>query len=187
MTLRSIPDRFIPHFCVHCGAPMKQDPEIWNHFICTSDPDDRRHDAWPQSPHVSYVIPVDEEGCTYLIRRGIPPAIGGLCFPGGYDDFGDTGEETVIHEAQEEAQISLLYARDQMIYLGEWHELTGVTVRAFLARIHTINVAKFVPSNEATERIRIPINELKPEDLAFPGNRAALTRAIRPGQLRQLL
>ncbi len=173
-----IPERFAIYYCSRCGSDMRprQSTDDWNQYVCRSEPP---HSFWIQSPPVAYIIPVDQNRNTYLVRRGIPPAIGGLCFPGGYIDWGDTAEQTIVHETLDEACIRIDAKNDQKIYLGQWFESgPGVTATAFLVRIRTTQVEEFVPNKEATERIKVNIWDLDPEILAFNGNRLAFTAAL---------
>ncbi len=164
----------MPVFCDKCSAPIRErlPADDWNQYVCSENP---RHSRWVQSPPVAYAILLDEKGLTYLIRRGIPPAVGGLCFPGGYVDFGETPEETVNHEVQDEAGIDIEALKK--LYIGSWFEVAGVTVTCFLVRIRKHSVGEFVPSHESTERVAVDFRNLDPEILAFTANRLALQAA----------
>ncbi len=170
-----IPDRFIPTHCDRCGAQCRDriDSDDWNQYVCSANP---RHARWIQSPPVAYVILIDEFSNTYIVERGIPPAVGGWCFPGGYVDYGETAEETIVHETFGEACIRI--GGKRAIYLGQWFETgPGVTVIGFLVHIRRADANSFVPNTEATSRMAVNFWDMDPETLAFNGNRLALAAA----------
>ena len=137
-----------------------------NQFVCGQN---ATHQRWIQSPPVAYVIAVDENDDTYPVRRAIPPAINGICYAGGYVDFGDTAAETIIHESIDESCIDI--SGLSPAYLGQWFEEGGgVTVTGFLVRIHSSNIAPFVANAESSERLKWNIWDTTRDDLAFNGN-----------------
>lgn len=63
----------------------------------------------PDCGHVVYLNPVPSvavilfrEGRVLLVRRNIEPAIGLWCLPGGFIEAGETAEQAVVREVQEE-------------------------------------------------------------------------------------
>lgn len=175
--MKPVHPRLIPKFCEQCGAPMRdrRPEDKLNQFVCSAP---AAHERWIQAPTVAYVIPVDEHDNTYLVRRKIPPAIGGICFAGGYDDFGDTHVETIGHETPEEACIDI--SGLEAVYLGEWFEAgPGVMVTGLLVRTTSTNLLPFIENDEASERITRSVWSINREELAFNGNWLALEAARR--------
>jgi len=91
--------------CSYCGARFTEQ-EKWPRkcFIC-----------WNESyknpiPIVVAIIPVlSDEGYElgYLIeQRAIPPEVGGWAFPSGYVNFGETWQQAVVRELQEEVGLT---------------------------------------------------------------------------------
>ncbi|MCR4312031.1 MAG: NUDIX domain-containing protein [Candidatus Uhrbacteria bacterium] len=172
---------YMPKRCRRCDALLlpHREGDPHNKFVCSLD---EKHERWVQSGFVAYVIPLDPAEHAVVVRRGIPPAVGGLCFPGGYIDYGDTAEETVVHEAMDEACVKI--DPNELIYLGQWFEPgPGVLVMAFIAYVAHADVLEFdadkIPNHESTERLIVDIHEMKPTVLAFNGNRLALAAARR--------
>ena len=173
----TIHPRFVPLRCDKCEHPLRgwqEGKDDWNQFTCSNP--DTPHPRWIQSPPVAYAILLDEFGDTYIVKRGIPPAVGGWCFPGGYVDYGETAEETIIHETLGEACIRI--KGKKAYYLGQWFEPgPGVTVIAFLVHMRREDVDSFFPNTEATQRKALSFWDMDPTTLAFNGNRLALAAA----------
>lgn len=170
-----IPDRFIPRFCDQCASPIRDriETDDWNQYVCAANP---LHSRWIQSPHAACVILLDEFGYTYIVERGIPPAVGGWCFPGGYEDYGDTAEWTIVHEAFDEARARI--RGKKAIYLGQWFEEgPGVIVTGLLVHILRADMDAFIKSKEATRILRVRFRTMDPNTLAFNGNRLMLAAA----------
>lgn len=176
MSLSEIPDRFRPKFCSRCGCRVVPG-EKWNQFVCTNPGlKDGPHEHWIQSPHVAYVVIVDPAHRVCVVRRKIPPAIGKLCLPGGYVDFGDTPEESAIKETMDEANV-LLYGAELEFLASFYEPGPGVTVMGFLAFVRPYQIHPFVEDPETSERLWIPKDEIIEGTLAFNGNWLAFQRA----------
>ena len=173
----AIHPRFVPLRCDKCDHPLRawnEDKDDWNQYTCShpSTP----HMRWIQSPPAAYVILLDEDDMTYTVERAIPPAIGGWCFPGGYIGYGETAEQTIVHETLDEACARI--AGKKAAYLGQWFEEgPGVTVTGFLVRIKRADVDDFIPNKEATDRRATNFWQLDADGLAFNGNRLMLAAA----------
>lgn len=61
------------------------------------------------------LVPTEKDGKLGYIacKRAIPPFVGGIAFPGGFVNEGETGKQAVIREFSEEVGIDLGYT-------GEW-------------------------------------------------------------------
>ena len=173
----AIHPRFVPLRCNRCDHPLREwnpDKDDWNQFTCGNP--DGPHMQWIQSPPVAYVVLLNvDDYTTYTVERAIPP-IGEWCFPGGYVDYGETAEETIVHETAGEACIRI--AGKPVNYLGQLFEPgLGVTVIGFLVRINRADVDDFAPNKEATARREDIFWDLDPNILAFNGNRLMLEAA----------
>ncbi|HEY3294292.1 MAG TPA: NUDIX domain-containing protein [bacterium] len=87
-----------PRFCSRCGGSLVQQQR-----------DGRSRPVCPDCGHVVYLNPVPSvaailfrEGRVLLVKRNIEPGIGLWCLPGGFIETGETTEQAVVREVQEE-------------------------------------------------------------------------------------
>jgi 8-oxo-dGTP diphosphatase len=87
-----------PRFCSRCGGSLVQQQR-----------DGRVRPVCPVCGHVVYLNPVPSvaailfrEGRVLLVKRNIEPGIGLWCLPGGFIETGESAEQAVVREVQEE-------------------------------------------------------------------------------------
>jgi len=56
---------------------------------------------------VACVIPLEEDGSVWLLRRGFDPGAGLWTFPGGFVDLGESAEEAARREVMEELEVEV--------------------------------------------------------------------------------
>ena len=167
----------VPLQCDRCNHPLRdwRDREDdWNQFTCSNPTDP--HKRWIQSPHASYAIIVDEMDRTPLVIRAIPPAKGGECSPGGYNDFGVHPIHTIGDESLSEAYIDI----DDLpaVHLGTWVEAAGaVMVTYYLVRVHSSRISTFIKNKEASDRRMVSLWAHDITKLAFSANTHAFLAA----------
>ncbi|MEZ5274824.1 MAG: NUDIX domain-containing protein [Opitutaceae bacterium] len=109
-----------------------------------------------------------------LVRRARDPGKGMLSPPGGFLDFGETGEEAVVREIREETGLDVTIAG----YLGSFPNLyvyRGITYPTldlfFLCRVASFDGA--VALEEVESVVVVPWQNVKREEIAFESMRRA--------------
>jgi ADP-ribose pyrophosphatase YjhB (NUDIX family) len=112
-----------------------------------------------------------------LVRRAIPPGRGQWCFPGGFQEYGETPAETARREAREEAGVEVEVGRVLDVVLSTENPEKLVNLVAFLARpVEPVGVVERLrAADDVLEARFFPIDVL-PEDIAFANNRTILAR-----------
>jgi 8-oxo-dGTP diphosphatase len=87
-----------PRFCSRCGGSLVQQQR-----------DGRVRPVCPECGHVVYLNPLPSvaavlfrEGRVLLVKRNIPPGNGHWCLPGGFIEAGESVEDAVVREVEEE-------------------------------------------------------------------------------------
>jgi 8-oxo-dGTP diphosphatase len=95
------------------------------------------------------IVAVNREHKILLVRRSVEPGIGEWCLPGGFIEIGETPEQAIIRELQEEVGISLT----QLSFLGVGSHLNGyygdVIIIGFSAFIK--NQVAIIPGDDVSE------------------------------------
>ena len=105
------------------------------------------------------------------VRRGIEPQRGGLAFPGGFINLGETWQQAGAREAGEET--GLVIDPDEIQPFDVYSAPDGTLLIFGLARSRSIDdLPPFVPNIEATERLVIR----RPEDLCWERHTLAAIR-----------
>ncbi len=86
------------------------------------------------TPSAAAVI-TDDEGRILLTRRAVEPALGKWCLPGGFNEMGESLEETVIREVFEETGLNVVPVKlaDACFKQGGYYG--DVQVMCYIARI----------------------------------------------------
>ena len=90
-------------YCPECGQELER-----------RDQDGRVREVCPACSFVFYHNPVpgvavivEHEGGIVLVRRRVPPQLGGWCFPAGFLEAGESSEEAALRECQEETGLAV--------------------------------------------------------------------------------
>jgi ADP-ribose pyrophosphatase YjhB (NUDIX family) len=120
---------------------------------------------------VAAVIPRDEAGRVWLLRRGFDPGLGRWTFPGGFVDLGESVEEAARREVREELAIEV-----------ELGPLLGVYSSAEdrIVLVVFLGTALAAPQTtpEATEVRAFAPSEVPWDELAFWSTERALRDAL---------
>jgi ADP-ribose pyrophosphatase YjhB (NUDIX family) len=88
-------------FCSQCGTPVEE--QLFEGKLRPTCP--QCHYVAFADPKVAATVLVEYAGKLLLVRRGIEPARGLWCFPGGYVDFGEDPVAAAVRECREEARV----------------------------------------------------------------------------------
>lgn len=90
-------------FCPQCGHRLERREQAG-----------RMREVCPACGFIFYHNPVpgvavivEHEGGVVLVRRRYPPRVGGWCFPAGFVETGESGEETAVRECREETGLEI--------------------------------------------------------------------------------
>lgn len=110
-----------------------------------------------------------------LVRRGIEPGKGQWSFPAGFQDYGETTEQTAQREVFEETGLRIELARVLDVALSRENPHKLVNVVVYLARAVAGEPAA---ADDALEARFFPLEAL-PHDIGFESNRDILLRLQR--------
>lgn len=148
-------------FCPRCGQPA--DITFPRSLGCPHC----GYLAYYNPKPVAAVIPVDDQDRVILMRRGFDPRRGCWTFPGGFVELGESVEDAVRRETDEELRISI-----------ELRRLVGVYSRADDRVVLIVFLARAVgqphTSPEAIEVRAFAPSELPWGELAFWSTERAL-------------
>ncbi len=126
----------------------------------------------------------DDQGRILFVRRAKNPHQGKLGIPGGFVSPGESAEETVRREVEEELGLQL----GPLQYLASFpnvYPYRGIDYQVldlyFTGRVPSLE--KVVTSDEIAGYVLLPLAEVRLEDLAFDSLRAALQYLVRPNRM----
>lgn len=123
---------------------------------------------------VACTIPVDEQGCLWLLRRAFDPGRGRWTFPGGFVDLGESVEEAARRETREELEIDAELGALVGVYSRREDRVVLVVYRA-----RALGEAR--TTEEAAEVRAFAPEELPWDELAFWSTEAALRDLLASG------
>lgn len=121
------------------------------------------------------IVPVFQDGeiIGYLgIERAIEPFIGGLCFPGGYQDEGECFEQTAARELLEETGIQTSEGDWLLLYSAPANNNRVLVFLCLNYPIDAALVSSLKPNSEVTSFKIIDTTSV----LCFPLHQTALSR-----------
>jgi ADP-ribose pyrophosphatase YjhB (NUDIX family) len=114
------------------------------------------------------VILLDASERVLLVRRAHEPARGLLGFPGGFVDLGESGEQALRRELAEEVGLDVPELEFLCTFPNRY-SFAGVVYPTldlfFVARVESFDAAR--PLDGVMGLERVPVGELRPEELAF--------------------
>ena len=124
-----------------------------------------------KNPAPTVNIILEKEGKIVLVKRLIEPYLNKLALPGGYVDYGETVEDAVIREAQEETGLDVCLMEIVGVYSDPLRNPFKHTISTlFVANPLDLN---FKDSSEG-EVILFSLQEALKLDLAFDHNKMLL-------------
>jgi ADP-ribose pyrophosphatase YjhB (NUDIX family) len=152
-------------FCPRCGRPAEV--KFPRQIACLHC----GYSAYYNPKPVACAIPIDDDGNVILLRRGFDPGRGLWTFPGGFVDLGESVEEAVHRETDEELRIPI-----------EIKELVGVYSRAgdrvVLIVYRALARGRPQTTPEAVEVRSFAPDEIPWHELAFWSTELALRDAL---------
>jgi ADP-ribose pyrophosphatase YjhB (NUDIX family) len=152
-------------FCPRCGQPAEVD--FPRRIVCPHC----GYAAYYNPKPVGAAIPIDAEGNVILLRRGFAPGKGLWTFPGGFVDLGESVEDAVHREVDEELGIAI-----------ELGPLVGVYSRAEERVVLIVYRARAVgephTTPEAVEVSAFAPDDIPWDELAFWSTERALRDAF---------
>lgn len=118
-------------------------------------------------PVAVVIVPVDAG--VLLVRRAIPPYLGGLALPGGFIDYGESWQQAGAREVYEELGVIVLPDAIEHLWAASAPDST-LLVFGVAAPLRTAELPPFVPNSEASERLLV----VEPVELAFSLHTLAL-------------
>ena len=109
-----------------------------------------------------------------LVRRAIDPGKGRWGFPAGFQDYGETAEETARREVLEETGLEIDLLRVLSVELSSANPQKLVNLVVYLARPVA---GELSASDDALEARFFPLDQL-PGDIAFESNSVILERLL---------
>lgn len=159
-------------FCRRCGAPLTQ--KETGRYRCSNG-----HELFYKSGGVAIgLFLVDESNRVLLCVRGIDPGKGKLDVPGGFVEFGETLEEAIAREIQEELALAPnQYGRPQYLLSGmNEYPYAGEVLYPydmfFWARANA-NLA-IIAQDDVADAQWVSLDAINPDDFAFDTARMAL-------------
>jgi ADP-ribose pyrophosphatase YjhB (NUDIX family) len=167
------------NFCYLCGHSVEHritpDHSFWECPSCGQTYYDNPKPA-------SEIVLVDERGRAAVATRARDPYKGKFDLPGGFIDSGETLEEGIVREVQEELGLSP-DDYSAPVYLASAHadypwgrELTRVVTAAFTARIDS--TVKLTASDDVASVELMALSDLKREDFAWPTQYDRIKQAL---------
>lgn len=172
----SIPIQNAWKFCPCCGHPETPGSHP---FRCSATDCGYTHYFSPNTAVGALII--DDSGAMLFIVRGKDPGKGKLGLPGGFVDAGETAEESLVREIEEELSLKV----NQYEYLASFPNeyafggvVTPVTDLFFIAKVATLQGMKAQPGEIDGWKF-INANDVNATELAFDTHRLALEAYLR--------
>ena len=132
----------------------------------------------PSSANAAFVVNDKHE--LLVERRGREPQKGMLDLPGGFADIGETAEQGVIREVEEETGLRVARA-EYLFSFPNTYLYSGLVVPTLdlFFRCHVTDLTTLRADDDAAEVMWIPLQEVCPDDFAFDSIRKGVTKFLK--------
>jgi ADP-ribose pyrophosphatase YjhB (NUDIX family) len=162
----------VGHYCVNCGTRLEprivENREVEGCPACSFV-------LWHDPKVVTLIVVEDGAGRVVVGRRGIEPAYGLWCLPGGYVNDDEHPADSAVRECREEIGADVDITRLLGIYHIPKLGATSMVGIAYGARLRPGQVP--VPGSEMLEVAAFPPDRLP--ELAFASHREAMSDWLR--------
>lgn len=162
-------------FCAHCGERLETRPIEGRSRLCC-----------PRCESITYENPIpataaiviDSERRLLLVRRSVEPGKGLWCLPGGFMEIGETPEQCVLRELQEETGLSGEIDRFIGIEMSKSPLYESVLVAGYIIG----NWKGMTSAGDDAEEARFFPGDRLPE-IAFESHLRFIARVIKSGKI----
>ncbi len=166
----------MPHYCIKCGSVLVP-REIEGRVLEACPNDD--FVLW-RDPKVATAVVVEADGGIVLGRRGIEPAYGMWCLPGGFVNQDESPEESARRECQEEICVPVEVAGLVGVYHIGRRDAPSLIAIGYQARV--VDGRNPMAGSEMLEVGVFQLDELPP--LAFSSHRQIVSDYLKPREQR---
>ncbi len=153
-------------FCSYCGTKYKK--ETWPRICSKCD-----NTTWRNPIPVSVALVPIADGLLG-VRRGIEPKKGQLALPGGYHNFGETWQEALVRELEEETG-AIVHAQSVELFnvatdaLGKYQITFGIVPPTkFRFQRKTTDNGMLIPLVTPNDEVEEVVILTQQDVLAFP-------------------
>lgn len=149
-------------FCPHCGSKLTLQKEHGKPLLVC----EKNDFTFYQNPHAATAAIVrNDEGKIMLVKRAFDPAKGAWDVPGGFVDWGEQPEESIIREMREE--LGVVFAPNRTLFaITDWYPFRGLNISVLIVYFDGIISGTPKPDDDVAGIGWFGLDEL-PENLAF--------------------
>lgn len=135
----------------------------------------------PSAAAAAFIL--NERGQLLVVRRGCEPAKGTLDLPGGFSDIGETSEQTICREIEEETGLTatsatLLFSLPNDYLYSGFH----IPTLDFFYECRVDNTDRLQANDDAGECFWMDRNDIQPDLFGLDSIRKAVTRWLEQQQ-----
>ena len=156
-------------FCPACGADLSAQDNT--HYTCVNG-----HDYFNNPRAAAAVILINSKGELLFGERAREPQKGKYDFPGGFVDFGETGEQAAEREMQEELSVKPLDLTLVTTIANHYDKLTTTVDLIYICRKWE---GELQPADDVASLVWKPLSFLEGPEFAWPEGYKHLPEALR--------